>query len=84
MIIPIGVDCGIAHFCKKYNLRIFSFPFDWVVSYNGVSKCINNNFDEFIPKFNERINKYDIYFHHDFTNETFKEDEIKYTVECQI
>ena len=45
MIIPIGVDCGMAEFCKKYNLRTRSFPFDWIVSYNGVSKCIENNFE---------------------------------------
>jgi hypothetical protein len=78
MIIPIGVDCAMAEFCKKYNLRSFSFPFDWVVTYNGVSKCIENNFEEFIPKYNEQINRYDIYFHHDFLNHTFSDDEIKY------
>jgi hypothetical protein len=78
MIIPIGVDCGIADFCKKYNLRTASFPFDWTVSYNGVSKCIEDDFKSFIPSLNERINKYDIYFHHDFINPPFEEDTNKY------
>jgi hypothetical protein len=79
MIIPIGVDCGVADFCKKYNLRTISFPFDWNVSYNGVSKCIEDDFKSFTPPLFERINKYDIYFHHDFTRETFEEDSKKYT-----
>ena len=48
MIIPIGVDCGMANFIKKYNLRNMSFPFDWTVTYNGVSKCIDDNFKFFI------------------------------------
>ena len=48
MIIPIGVDCGMANFCKKYNLRNASLPIDWTVSYNGVSKCIEDDFKNFI------------------------------------
>jgi hypothetical protein len=71
MIISIGVDCGIATFCKEHKLRNISLPFDWVVSYNGVSKCIMNNFTDFLVLSPEnRINKYDIYFHHHFSHET--------------
>ena len=66
MIIPIGVDCGMARFLQKYNLRNISFPFDWNVTYNGVSKCIDDNFNFFTEPLNNRINKYDIYFYHDF------------------
>lgn len=66
MIIPIGVDCGMAEFLKKYNLRSFSFPFDWTVTYNGVSSCIKDDFKFFTTPLDKRINKYDIYFHHDF------------------
>ncbi len=78
MIIPIGVDCGMADFCKKYNLRSYSFPFDWAVSYNGVSACFEDRFQKFIPGINERINTYDVYFHHDFKPETREEDTLKY------
>ena len=67
MIIPIGIDCWIADFLRKFNLRSMSFPFDWNVTYNGVSKCIDDNFKLFTePLNNNRINQYDIYFHHDF------------------
>ena len=80
MIIPIGVDCGNAYLLKKYSLRSFSFPFDWTVTYNGVSKCFDDNFLNFIPTdITNRINSYDIYFHHDFTKETCDIDKIKYT-----
>jgi len=80
MIIPIGVDCGNADLLKKYSLRSFSFPFDWTVTYNGVSKCFDDNFLNFTPTdLKTRINEYDIFFMHDFTKETFDIDEIKYT-----
>jgi hypothetical protein len=68
MIIPIGVDCGMAEFVKKHNLRKEAYPFDWNVTYNGVSKCFEDNFNCFIEPLNNRINIYDVYFHHDFEN----------------
>ena len=84
MIIPIGVDCGVAEFCRKYNLRHVSLPFDWTVTYNGVSKCIEDNFNSFVePLTEKRINKYDVYFHHDFSNtSTIDEDKTKYIRRC--
>ena len=66
IIVPIGVDCRIAQFVKDNNLRSFSFPFDWTVSYNGVSSCISDDFRLFTEPLQSRINRYDIYFHHDF------------------
>ena len=79
MIIPIGVDCGMAGFTKKYNLRNISFPFDWNITYNGVSKCIDDNFKFFTEPLNKRINKYDIYFHHNFENiNLLNQDKEKY------
>jgi hypothetical protein len=78
IIIPFGVDCSVASFIKKFNLRTLAFPFDWTVTYDGISECIKDNFSEFIPSYGSRINKYDVYFHHDFTPETFSNDEIKY------
>ena len=49
IIIPIGVDCGNAEFLKRHNLRNFSLPFDWLVTYNGISNIIKNDFNGFIP-----------------------------------
>jgi hypothetical protein len=69
IFVSIGIDCDVANFLNKYNLRKMSLPFDWNVSYNGVSKCIDCNFERFTePLSKERINEHDIYFHHDFGN----------------
>jgi hypothetical protein len=68
MFVPIGVDCGNADFLKKRNLRQISLPFDWVVTYNGVSEIIKNDFSNYISN-NKFNNNYDVYFmHNDFTN----------------
>ena len=65
IVIPIGVDCGNASFCKENNLRNFSLPFDWAVTYNGVSKIIKNDFNDYIPKDNKSLNIIDdVYFMH--------------------
>ena len=69
MIIPIGVDCGVAEFCRKHNLRNMAFPFDWNVTYNGVSKCIEDNFKLFTEPLTNNINEYDVFFVHDFEND---------------
>jgi len=83
MIIPIGVDCGTAMYCKKYNLRHIAFPFDWNVTYNGVSACIADDFRMFTKPLANRINQYDVYFHHDFeSHDTFEQDTEKYTRRC--
>lgn len=84
MIIPIGVDCGMAGFLKKNNLRNISFPFDWNVTYNGVSKCFEDSFKFFTEPLNNRINQYDIYFHHDFEKlDLINQDKEKYIRRCQ-
>tara|TARA_B110000211_G_scaffold18833_1_gene19593 strand:- start:99 stop:677 length:579 start_codon:yes stop_codon:yes gene_type:complete len=83
MIIPIGVDCGMAEFVRKYNLRNISFPFDWTVSYNGVSKCIDDGFKFFTEPLNNRINKYGVSFPHDFENNNLLyQDREKYIRRC--
>lgn len=84
MIVPIGVDCGVADFCKKYSLRSFSLPFDWAVSYHGVSACIEDEFKLFTAPLIDRVNNYDIYFHHDFaTPESMEVDSVKYRRRCK-
>lgn len=83
LIVPIGVDCKVADFCVRYNLRKMSLPFDWCVSYNGVSKCIEDDFKQFINPLNNKINSYDIYFHHDFDNiNQLQNDSDKYIRRC--
>ena len=80
--VSIGIDCDVANFLNKYNLRKASLPFDWNVSYNGVSKCIECDFDKFTePLSNNRINDNDVYFHHDFL-ETGNADKEKYGRRC--
>jgi len=85
IFVSIGIDCDVANFLNKYNLRKISLPFDWNVSYNGVSKCIDCNFERFTePLNNERINEHDIYFHHDFENSnSIIADREKYLRRCK-
>ena len=81
MIIQIGVDCGMASFLKKHNLRTEAFPFDWNVTYNGVSKCVEDDFKHFTDPLHNRINDYDVFFFHDFERD-FEEDKEKYARRC--
>jgi len=55
-IVSLGVDCGVANFLKENGLRNFSLPFDWVVSYGGVSNILKNKFSNYIPKDNSQFN----------------------------
>ena len=47
MIISLGVDCGVTFYLKEKNVRTIALPFDWVVTYNGVTDLIKNNFKKF-------------------------------------
>ena len=51
-IIPLGVNCAIAHGLRKANLRFSALPFDWTVT--PVQSClrlIENDFNDFLsPK----------------------------------
>lgn len=49
IIIPIGVDCGIADILRKHNLRRVALPFDWNLTYGGISTIIENDFTNFFP-----------------------------------
>jgi len=69
IIVPIGIDCGVAKFLKQYNYRKYALPFDWVVTYKGITEILRNNFSNFIPDIKNNIktafNKYDVKFIHD-------------------
>ena len=87
IFVSIGIDCDVANFLNKYNLRKMSLPFDWNVPYNGVSKCIDCNFEKFTdPIDKNRINEHDVYFHHDFEKvndeESIIADKEKYLRRC--
>ena len=64
MIIPIGVDCGLASLLKEHNLRTCSLPFDWVVSYGGVSKIFESHFSNYLDITNNLNKIYNISFVH--------------------
>ena len=74
IIVPIGVDCGLSNLLKKYNLRQFSLPFDWIVSYGGISKIIQNDFKNFLEYTNtNKINKiYNLCFYHNIFPEDYE------------
>jgi hypothetical protein len=83
--IPLGIDCDVANFLNKYGLRKASLPFDWNVSYSGVSKSIENkfaNFTDFAGQ--DRINDEGVYFHHDFLEDSMTQtDKDKYSRRCE-
>ena len=49
IVIPIGIDCGIADVLRKHNIRTTALPFDWNLTYYGISSIIENNFTNFFP-----------------------------------
>ena len=57
MFVSLGVDCGAAFILKKLGLRNCSLPFDWVVTYEGITNIINDEFTNYLPKMND--NKYE-------------------------
>lgn len=70
-VIPCGIDCGLANLLIKYNLRSFSLPFDWSLPYGGVSEIIKNNFKDFIPNNNSKINTS---YNYSFVHNNFPKD----------
>ena len=48
--ISLGSDCQAAKRARDMNKRNFALPFDWVVTYHGVTDIIKNDFINFLPK----------------------------------
>jgi len=48
--VSLGSDCMCANTARDTNKRAFALPFDWVVTYNGVSDIIKEEFINFLPK----------------------------------
>ena len=63
IIVPLGVDCGVAQFLKDNGLRNFSLPFDWVVSYGGIANIIDTKFINYTH--DKSVN----FVHHSFPND---------------
>ncbi len=47
--IPIGSNCFITQYLRRYGLRMEAFPFDWnCSSLKSVYEALNNNFESFL------------------------------------
>lgn len=84
--IPIGIDCGVSDTLKELNIREKAYPFDHIVSYNGICEIIKNDFKDFLPDLNKETviigndnkpnvfnSKYGLKFIHD---DLYKQEEI--------
>ena len=50
-IIPLGSNCYIASYLKRNNIKLVSYPFDWIFSYpNDIYDIINTDFEYFLNK----------------------------------
>jgi len=79
MFVSLGVDCGTANILKELGLRNFSLPFDWLVTYEGITNIINNDFTDFLPKKNdddkyEKLNRTNgtLFLHNNFPDDIEK------------
>jgi hypothetical protein len=78
MYISLGIDCGTSIILKKLGLRNVSLPFDWVVSYEGITNIINDEFTNYFPKKNnniyEKLNKNNgiLFVHNNFPEDIEK------------
>lgn len=88
IIVPVGIDCGLADALRKLNLRNIALPFDWNVTYSGIADIIKNDFCDFIPvkRFGIQkdrtetcvFNKYDVLFIHEDWQKQRKDEQEKY------
>ena len=76
IVISLGIDCSPAIFLARKNLRPFSLPFDWTVTYKGVTEILRSDFNDFMPiNSNRRNQDGSVLFLHD----SFPDDVTKYT-----
>ncbi len=71
-IVGLGIDCQIANYLKLNNLRNHAYPFDWIVTYTGVTDIIKNKFKDFLISVsdNKVQNIYDcLFLHHNLTTD---------------
>jgi hypothetical protein len=72
IFVSLGVDCQFAYELRRNDLRKFNLPFDWVVTYYGISSIVENDFRRYIPKHgSNRNDEYGVlYPHHSFPIDT--------------
>jgi hypothetical protein len=46
-VVSLGFDCGPASELQDHKLRIQAYPFDWILTTGGVTKCIVEDFKQF-------------------------------------
>lgn len=88
LIIPVGIDCGVAAALKQLNQRTVAYPFDWNVTYCGISDILKNDFRDFVPttrygiqadpRYSSVFNKYGVLFIHDDWIKNEKVEQEKY------
>jgi len=50
-VCSLGTLCHSSYFIKQSNLKMASYPFDWIYSnINIIIDCIENNFEKFLDK----------------------------------
>ena len=50
-VCSLGTLCHSSYFLKQSNLKMASYPFDWIFSnIDMIIDCIENNFDKFLDK----------------------------------
>lgn len=75
MFVSLGIDCATANVLIQLGLRTCSLPFDWVVTYEGITNIINNDFTNYLPKKDnnkyEKLNKNSgtLYLHNKFPDD---------------
>jgi len=74
MFISLGVDCGTATILKELGLRERSLPFDWILTYEGIANIINNNFDNFLPSYDNNYEQLNINYGVVFVHNRFPDD----------
>jgi len=83
--VPVGFNCGIAHYLREHNLRKAALPFDWnITPLNVVGLLIESNFEGFLEKENLKFNpaQYRQYFD-EHGNTLVKKDQYITPVVCE-
>jgi len=80
MYVSLGIDCGTANILKQLGLRNCSLPFDWVVTFEGITNIINNNFSNYLPSYDNKYEKLNrnsgsLFLHNKFPDDIEKMNE---------
>jgi hypothetical protein len=49
MIVPLGLECSVAHYLRAKNLREVALPFDWnITPFTSVMRLLDSRFADFL------------------------------------